>query len=256
MENSSNNSRRSFLIKGTLAALSVSFLNSFRFPAAHAASAPSLAEFNPEGGTFELPKLDYGYDALEPYIDARTMEIHYSKHHQAYVTKLNEALAKAPELKGRALPDLIRNINELPEAVRNAIRNHGGGHFNHSMFWKLMSPTAKDSKASAELEAAINAKWTSMDNFKTEFSKSASTVFGSGWAWLIVDKENNLAITTTPNQDNPIMDVAALRGRPILGIDVWEHAYYLKHQNKRVDYIADFLNVIDWNQVSKWYGER
>ena len=257
MENSGNTSRRSFLWKSAIAAAGLGLVNGFKWPAAQAAtvSTPQFPGLLPEGGVFELPKLDYGYDALEPHIDARTMEIHHTKHHQTYVTKLNEALDKAPELKEKSLVDLISNINSLPEGVRNAVRNHGGGHFNHSMFWKLMSPTAKDSAPSPELAAAINAKWQSMDAFKAEFTKSASGVFGSGWAWLIMDASRNLSITTTPNQDCPVMDVAATRGRPILGIDVWEHAYYLKHQNKRADYIAEFMQVIDWKQVSKWYNE-
>lgn len=258
MENSKNTSRRSFLTKSAIAMAGIGLFNGFKFPSASAAApvSPAFPGLLPEGGAFELPKLDYDYAALEPHIDARTMEIHYSKHHQTYVNKLNEALDKAPELKGTSLVDLIKNINGLPEGVRNAVRNHGGGHFNHSMFWKLMSPTAAESKMSPELEAAIIAKWTSVDAFKAEFIKSATGVFGSGWAWLISDKENNLSITTTPNQDNPIMDIAATRGRPIMGIDVWEHAYYLKHQNKRPDYINDFMQVIDWNQVSKWYTEK
>lgn len=257
MENSKNTSRRSFLTKTAIAAAGISLFKGFQFNSANAAvpTTGSFANIFPEGGTFVLPKLDYAYNALEPYIDAKTMEIHHTKHHQAYVTKLNEALDKAPELKEKSLVDLISHINDIPESVRQAVRNHGGGHFNHSMFWKLMSPTASGSKPSAELEAAINAKWTNLDNFKAEFSKSATGVFGSGWAWLIADKERNLSITTTPNQDCPVMDIASNRGRPILGIDVWEHAYYLKHQNKRADYITDFLNVIDWNQVSKWYAE-
>ncbi len=258
MENSKNTSRRSFLTKSAIAAAGISLFKGFQFNTARAEvySTPVFNGLLPEGGTFTLPALDYAYTALEPYIDARTMEIHHTKHHQTYVTKLNEALDKAPELKEKSLTDLITNINALPESVRQAVRNHGGGHFNHSMFWKLMSPDAANAKASDELAAAITAKWTSFDNFKAEFSKTATGVFGSGWAWLIVDKERNLSITTTPNQDCPVMDIAATRGRPILGIDVWEHAYYLKHQNKRADYIADFLNVIDWNQVSKWYAEK
>jgi len=257
MENHQHTSRRSFLWKSALATVGISMFKGLSFSEANAASAPALPAFDPAGdGAFELPALGYAYDGLEPYIDARTMEIHHTKHHQTYVTKLNEAIEKAPELKGKSLIDLISNLNSIPENVRTAVRNHGGGHFNHSMFWKVMSPSGRISVPSDALRTAIETKWQSMDNFKAEFSKSASGVFGSGWAWLIMDKERNLAITTTPNQDSPVMDVAQQRGRPILGIDVWEHAYYLKHQNKRADYIGDFLNVIDWGQVSKWYEEK
>ncbi len=249
------NSRRDFLKKGALAAISVGVLKSLTGNELYAGNTSFTMEMPPVDGAFELPKLGYGYDALEPFIDAKTMEIHHSKHHQTYVTKLNEAIEKAPELKGKSLMDLLTNVGSAPENVRSAIRNHGGGHFNHTFFWKLMSPNAKNTMPSAALKTAIEAKWTSMDNFKAEFAKSATGVFGSGWAWLVKDKENTLSLITSPNQDSPIMDIAAQRGKPILGIDVWEHAYYLKHQNKRADYIADFWNVIDWNQVSKWYGE-
>lgn len=250
-----NNSRRDFLKKGALAAFGVGVLNNLQAAEFLPTLKVNSMQMLPVDGAFELPKLDYAYNGLEPFIDAQTMEIHYSKHHQAYVNKLNEALEKAPELKGKSLVELVSNINNAPEGVRSAIRNHGGGHFNHSFFWKLMSPTAKNTAPSAALMTAIAAKWADMDALKADFAKSASGVFGSGWAWLVKDKENNLSLISTANQDNPLMDIAAQRGKPILGIDVWEHAYYLKHQNKRADYIADFWNVIDWNQVSKWYGE-
>lgn len=257
MKNSNDNSRRSFLKKSAIAAIGVGIVNSFRLDEIAAATgntgSGSLA-LTVEGA-FELPKLDYDFGALEPYIDAMTMQIHHDKHHQAYVTKLNEAIEKAPELKGRSLQDLITHINEMPESVRGAIRNHGGGHWNHSFFWKLMSPAAKTSVMSDNLRMAMEAKWQNMDNLKAEFNKAAGGVFGSGWAWVIRDQSNALSIVTSANQDNPMMDIAAQRGKPIMGIDVWEHAYYLKHQNKRADYIADFWNVIDWNQVSKWYDE-
>ncbi|MBC8173438.1 MAG: superoxide dismutase [Chitinophagales bacterium] len=207
-------------------------------------------------GAFILPPLDYEMNALEPHIDTMTMQIHHDKHHQAYVTKLNEAIDKAPELKGKSLDELVMHINDAPENVRTAIRNHGGGHWNHSFFWRMMSPKAKDSAMSDNLRKAMMAKWNDMETFKSEFQKSATGVFGSGWAWLIKDKENNLSIVTTPNQDNPLMDIAAQKGEPIMGIDVWEHAYYLKHQNKRADYLNDIWNVIDWNQVSKWYDAK
>ena len=258
MKNSNDNSRRSFLKKSAIAAIGVGIVRSIRFDEIAAASINSSSTellLSPVDGAFELPKLDYDYAALEPFIDTTTMQIHHDKHHQAYVTKLNEAIEKAPELKGRSLMELITHINDMPESVRSAIRNHGGGHWNHSFFWKLMSPNAKTSVMSDNLRMAMEAKWQNMDNLKTEFNKAATGVFGSGWAWVIKDQSNALSIVTSPNQDNPVMDIAAQRGKPIMGIDVWEHAYYLKHQNKRADYIADFWNVIDWNQASKWYDE-
>lgn len=255
MKNSNTNSRRSFIKKGAVAALGLGVFNALKMEDLAAANKSMLIEIDPIDGAFELPKLDYEYSALEPFIDLTTMNIHHSKHHQTYVTKLNEAIEKATELKGKSLMELITNINNTPESVRSAIRNHGGGHFNHSFFWKLMSPLAKGAKAGDGLMTAINTKWGTFDNFKVEFAKSATGVFGSGWAWLVKDKENNLSIMTTPNQDSPVMDIMPQRAKPIMGIDVWEHAYYLKHQNKRADYISDFWNVIDWAQVTKWYSE-
>lgn len=256
MKNSNMNSRRSFIKKGAVAALGLGIFNSLKMDDLAAANMSPALEIDPVGGVFDLPQLGYGYDALEPFIDATTMTIHHSKHHQTYVTKLNEAIEKAPELNGKSLMELLTNLSSAPESVRGAIRNHGGGHFNHSFFWKLMSPTGKFSKPGDALTAAITTKWGSYDNFKAEFTKSASGVFGSGWAWLVKDKENNLSIMTTPNQDSPVMDIMTQPAKPIMGIDVWEHAYYLKHQNKRADYINDFWNVIDWNQVTTWYGEK
>ncbi len=255
MKNSNESGRRSFLKKSILAAMGVGAINTLKLESLAASEAVQFKEFEPAAGVFELPPLGYEFNALEPFIDATTMQIHHDKHHQTYVTKLNEALEKAPELKGRTLVELITDISQLPESVRNAIRNHGGGHFNHSLFWKLMSPKAAESKMSDELLTAIAKKWSTIDQLKAEFNTAATSVFGSGWAWLIKDKTNNLSIVTSANQDNPLMDISEMRGKPIMGIDVWEHAYYLKHQNKRADYITDFWNVIDWNQVSKWYVE-
>jgi superoxide dismutase, Fe-Mn family len=255
MKNSNTNSRRNFLKKGAMAAIGVGVLGNLKANEWFVNNGATGAGLMPVDGAFELPQLGYEYNALEPFIDAKTMEIHHSKHHQTYVTKLNEAIEKFPELKGRSLNDLVANVSELPEGARTAVRNHGGGHLNHSMFWKMMSPNAKNTAPDTHLVEAINSYFKSMDNFKVEFAKSATGVFGSGWAWLVKDKESNLSIMTTPNQDSPIMKNGDKQFKPILGIDVWEHAYYLKHQNKRVDYIADFWNVIDWNQVSKWYGE-
>jgi len=196
-------------------------------------------------GAFELPPLGYGYDSLEPFIDTQTMQIHHDKHHQAYVTKLNEAIEKEPSLKGKTLEVLLSNLNTIPESVRGAVRNHGGGHWNHSMFWQLLK---KDTKPGEKTTAEINGSFGSMENFKKEFEKSAMGVFGSGWAWVIV-KDRKLAITKTANQDNPLMDIAAEKGKPVMCLDVWEHAYYLKYQNKRADYVQAFWNVVNWDKV-------
>ncbi|MBZ0178143.1 MAG: superoxide dismutase [Melioribacteraceae bacterium] len=193
---------------------------------------------------FELPKLPYAFDALEPHIDARTMEIHHGKHHNGYVTKLNDAVS-GTDMEGKSLEELLKNVSQYPTAVRN----NGGGHYNHSLFWTIMSPNG-GGNPSGELADAINSAFGSFDKFKEEFSNAAATRFGSGWAWLIVNN-GKLQITSTPNQDNPLMDVADVKGTPILGIDVWEHAYYLHYQNRRPDYIAAFYNVINWDEVAK-----
>ncbi len=196
---------------------------------------------------FELPKLAYAYDALEPYIDARTMEIHHSKHHQAYVTNLNGAIEKAPELAGKSLVQLLSNLNAAPEAVRTAVRNHGGGTYNHNLFWEIMGPKAGGAPK-GELAKAIDAAFNSFDAFKDEFSKSAMGRFGSGWAWL-VKKGSGLAIVSSANQDCPLSDGQT----PLLAIDVWEHAYYLNYQNRRADYVAAWWNVVNWDAVAEKY---
>jgi Fe-Mn family superoxide dismutase len=195
---------------------------------------------------FELPKLPYDFAALEPHIDAKTMEIHHGKHHNAYVTNLNAAIA-GTEAENLSIEDICKNISKYPAAVRN----NGGGHFNHSLFWTILSGTP--SKPSAKLEAAINSDLGGMEKLKEEFNKAAATRFGSGWAWLCVEN-GKLKICSTPNQDNPLMDVVTdCNGTPILGLDVWEHAYYLHYQNRRPDYCAAFWNVINWDEVSKRY---
>ncbi len=196
----------------------------------------------------ELPKLPYDYVALEPHIDARTMEIHHSKHHQTYVNNLNAALEKHPELQSKAVDDLLKNLNTVPDEIRVAVRNNGGGHLNHSMFWPMMSPNGGGEPAE-ELAKAVNSSFGSFANFKDQFAKAATSRFGSGWAWLCLDSKDKLVITSTPNQDNPISDGL----KPILGLDVWEHAYYLKYQNRRPDYIAAWWNVVNWELVSKSY---
>jgi Fe-Mn family superoxide dismutase len=192
-----------------------------------------------------LPKLEYAYDALEPYIDARTMEIHYTKHHQAYVDKLNAAIKGNAALEKARVEQLIRNLNEVPENIRTAVRNHGGGHVNHSFFWPILK---KEVRASGPALDAIAKKFGSFDKFKEDFSSAAALLFGSGWAWLVLNK-GELEIVTTSNQDSPIS-----QGRiPILGIDVWEHAYYLKYQNRRPEYIAAFFSVINWDKVNEHF---
>ena len=193
---------------------------------------------------FTLPPLPYAYDALEPHIDARTMEIHYTKHHQTYVNNLNAAIEKAPELGGKSLDDLMRGINSVPEAVRAAVRNNGGGHWNHSMFWQLMSANA-GGEPSGKLADAIKSAFGDFTKFKEQFAAAGTGRFGSGWAWLLNDG-GKLSITSTPNQDNPLMDGK----NAILGLDVWEHAYYLKYQNRRPDYIAAWWNVVNWDAVA------
>jgi Fe-Mn family superoxide dismutase len=196
---------------------------------------------------YTLPDLPYPKDALEPHIDARTMEIHHGKHHNAYVTNVNAALegSGVPE---QSIEDLCRNIGSVPEEIRGPVRNNGGGHANHSLFWTVMSPSGGGTP-SGDLAAAIDADLGGFDSFKEAFSKAAATRFGSGWAWLSVDASGTLTIESTPNQDNPYME-----GRtPILGLDVWEHAYYLNYQNRRPDYVAAFFNVIDWNAVAERY---
>ncbi|WP_160036532.1 superoxide dismutase [Paenibacillus sp. An7] len=197
---------------------------------------------------FQLPALPYANDALEPHIDAQTMEIHHDRHHNTYVTNLNAALENAPELQGKSLEDLIANLDSVPENIRTAVRNNGGGHHNHSLFWEIIGPNGGGAPTGA-IASAIDSELGGFDKFKEDFAKAATTRFGSGWAWLVVGKDGKLAITSTPNQDSPIMEGLT----PVLGLDVWEHAYYLKYQNKRPDYIASFWNVINWDEVNKRY---
>ncbi len=197
---------------------------------------------------FELSQLPYAYEALEPFIDAQTMNIHHTKHHQAYVTNLNAALEKHPELGGWSIDDLLVKLAEIPEDIRTAVRNHGGGHWNHDMFWNIMAPNAGGEPAGA-LAKAIEADFGSFANFKAEFDKAAMGRFGSGWAWL-VKKGDKLAVVSTANQDNPLTDGL----KPLMGIDVWEHAYYLKYQNRRADYVAAWWNVVNWDAVASRFG--
>ena len=194
---------------------------------------------------FSLPQLPYAYDALEPHIDARTMEIHHTKHHQAYVNNVNAALEKAPEWQGKSLDELMRGINSVPEAVRTAVRNNGGGHWNHSLFWQVMGPN-KGGEPSGKLAAAMKSSFGDFAKFKEQFAAAATGRFGSGWAWLIDEGNGKLSITSTPNQDNPLMEGK----KAILGLDVWEHAYYLKYQNRRPDYVTAWWNVVNWDAVA------
>ena len=198
-----------------------------------------------------LPNLPYAYDALEPVIDARTMEIHHTKHHNTYVTSLNAALEGHDDLAAKTVEDLISDLDAVPEGIRTAVRNHGGGHANHSLFWQVMAPAEERGEPSAELIAAVQAAFGSADAGHQAFAQAATTRFGSGWAWLVV-KDGKLDILSTANQDNPLMTGD---GVPILGLDVWEHAYYLKYQNRRPDYIAAWGDIINWTEVSRRFAE-
>jgi len=197
---------------------------------------------------FTLPSLPYPHDALEPHIDARTMEIHHGKHHQAYVDNLNKAISGTPS-ENKSLEELVK----IAGTISPAVRNNGGGHWNHSFFWEILAPKA-GGQPSGNVSAAINTAFGSLDSFKEKFNSAGLTRFGSGWAWLIV-KDGKLEISSTPNQDNPLMDVAEVKGHPILGVDVWEHAYYLKYQNKRADYLNAFWNVVNWRKVEEHFGK-
>nr|WP_299386508.1 superoxide dismutase [Allomuricauda sp.] len=197
---------------------------------------------------FELPKLPYAYDALEPHIDARTMEIHHTKHHNGYTTKLNGAIAGS-DLEGKSIEDILGNL----DMSNGAVRNNGGGFYNHCLFWEVMSPDGGGTP-SGDLAAAIDAEFGSFDAFKEQFSAAAGTRFGSGWAWLCVHKGGKLEVCSTPNQDNPLMPDTGCSGQPILGLDVWEHAYYLNYQNRRPDYVAAFFDVINWDKVAELFA--
>ena len=198
---------------------------------------------------FELPPLPYAFDALEPHIDARTMEIHHNKHHGGYTNNLNNALEGHADLQGKTIEALLADLNSVPETIRGAVRNNGGGYANHSLFWTIMAPGGSGD-LSAALKAAIEKKFGSVDAFKEEFGKAAATRFGSGWAWLVAEKDGSVYVTSTPNQDTPLMEGKT----PILGLDVWEHAYYLNYQNRRPDYIKAWWNVVNWGEVSRRYA--
>ena len=197
---------------------------------------------------FELPKLPYSYDALEPYIDARTMEIHHSKHHNAYVTNLNSTLKDYPELSSKSLDAILSNLNDIPVPIKAVVTNNAGGHFNHSLFWPLLKKNGKK-EPEGKLKSAIKEKFNSLESFKEEFTKAAMGRFGSGWAWLSFDKQVGLVIHSTANQDTPLADNL----KPLLGLDVWEHAYYLLYQNKKADYISAWWNVVNWQEIEESY---
>ncbi|MHA8066456.1 superoxide dismutase [Aquirufa sp. ROCK2-A2] len=235
--------KRSSFLQKTIGLLSAGFLvSSFTTRK----NTPKFSEIQSENSPFTLPALPYAFDALEPSIDKLTMEIHHDRHHKAYVDNLNKAVANTA-LSTLSLVDILTSISKHPVAIRN----NGGGHWNHSFFWQLLSPSK--TSPSTELANQIQKDFGSMDNFKAEFAKAATTRFGSGWAWLLV-KDGKLVISSTPNQDNPLMDVVEVKGAPIMALDVWEHAYYLKYQNKRADYINSFWNVLNWDFVSTQFA--
>ncbi len=211
----------------------------------------STLERNPRKGAimaFTLPALPYAHNALEPHIDETTMQIHHGKHHQAYINNANAALEKHPELQNKSVEDLLKNLSAVPEDIRTAIRNNAGGHANHSLFWTVLGP-GKGGEPKGPLADAIKKKFGSFDKFKEDFGKAATTRFGSGWGWLCVDSKGELTVTSTANQDSPLSDGL----KPILGLDVWEHAYYLKYQNRRPDYVAAFWNVVNWDKVGEYF---
>ena len=203
---------------------------------------------------YELPKLPYAYDALAPHIDAKTMEIHHTKHHQTYITNVNNALKDQTALAALPVDTLIADLSKVPEAIRGAVRNNAGGHSNHTFFWTILGP-GKGGAPKGKLADAIAATFGSFDNFKTEFAKAATTRFGSGWAWLVVGADKKVSVGSTANQDSPLMgkSVAGIEGKPVIALDVWEHAYYLNYQNRRPDYIGAFWNVVDWDSAEKNY---
>jgi len=238
------NSRRDFIKTAALVGLG----GLVSIPTLHAESKQIVIE--PANGKFSLPALGYEYNTLEPFIDAKTMEIHHLKHHQAYVNMLNEACELEKSIRDRPLDDVLKNLKYVTEPNKMLVRNAGGGHYNHSFFWKLLKKSTKPGPKATRL---INTNFGSVENLKEQFEKSALGVFGSGWTWVVLFM-GNLTIVNTPNQDNPIMDLSDKKGRPIIALDVWEHAYYLKYQNKRVEYIQAFWNVLNWDQVEANLG--
>lgn len=244
--------RREFFKKGILAGAGIALLNkSFGNPIDSKSEAPAE-------DLFTLPALPYGYDALEPFIDKQTMEIHHTKHHKTYVDKLNAAMADK-KISAISLEKIFKDISEFPDAVRN----NAGGHYNHSMFWKLMKPNASSvlspsatNELTGKLGDSIKSTFDSLENLKTKFSETAMKIFGSGWAWLVINKDGKLEIGSTHNQDNPLMNDSEFKGVPVIGLDVWEHAYYLKYQNKRTDYITNWWNIVNWEEANRRFEEK
>lgn len=245
-------SRRKFILKSILAGVGVSLLGRKTVLASPGDEAFTAEFFQQNAGPYTLPQLPYAYNALEPYIDMQTMQIHHTKHHQAYVTNLNKALETVKDAPA-SLDELLKNISKYPAAVRN----NGGGHWNHSLFWELMAPDYRDSalnEPSGKLRDAINSTFGSFEKFKEQFTAAAKDRFGSGWTWLVV-QNGKLVIGSTPNQDNPLMDIAEFKGVPVLALDVWEHAYYLKYQNKRPDYVGAWWNIVNWNKAAELFDK-
>ena len=234
-----NTTRRTVLKQTIFTSLALCFTSPFAF-----------AGSSPVKGPFTLPSLDYPYNALEPFVDAKTMEIHLTRHHQAYIDKLNMEVSKTPALQGKTVEQILSDVSRFNKTARN----NAGGHWNHSFFWKLMAPKEKRGEISADLKAAIEKKFGTMEKFQSAFNDAGVAQFGSGWVWLIKNAKGELEITSTANQDNPLMDDAKVKGTPILGNDVWEHAYYLTYQNKRADYLKSWWNVVNWRQVSENYS--
>ena len=243
--------RRNFLIL-LGATTGAATLGTFSFSYAAQPSVQSAVgtKQNQSSDTFQLPPLPYDYNALEPHIDAATMQFHHDRHHAAYVKNLNDAVNKYPDLKSKSVEQLISDLNSIPEDIRTTIRNNGGGHINHTMFWEIMSPNGGGEPTGA-IATAIKANFGSFDEFKKQFNDAGSKRFGSGWAWLVRTQDGKLAVTSTPNQDSPLMEGSF----PIMGNDVWEHAYYLKYQNKRADYLTAWWNVVNWNEVNKRFEQ-
>jgi superoxide dismutase, Fe-Mn family len=242
--------RKNFLQKSIFSVFAFSSFKGFSLKSSYNDSLKKMtfSEVLAENMPFSLPALPYSVDALEPYIDKMTMEIHHDRHHKTYIDNLNKALADKPEAK-MTLDEIVKNAGKMPPLVRN----NAGGHWNHTFFWTIMAPKA-GGMPTGNVAAQITKQFGSLDKLKEEFAKSATTRFGSGWAWLTVEKGGNLTVSSTPNQDNPIMDIAEKKGNPVLALDVWEHAYYLKYQNKRADYVAAFWNLVNWTKVEELYN--
>lgn len=243
-------SRRKFIQQTTLATAGVAVMNSPLNVFARDNANQKSAIRNQE--SFSLAPLPFAFDALEPFIDSQTMNIHWDKHHRGYVDKLNAALDKEPDYKTKTLEELLANTDSLPDTIKTAVRNNGGGHWNHTFFWRCLT-AEKNMPMQTNITNAIILKWKTIEAFQNEFEKAGKSLFGSGWVWLLKDKVGVLSIVTTPNQDNTLMDISETKGTPVFAIDVWEHAYYLKHQNIRADYLKAIWNVVNWKKVEELY---